>query len=94
MASEEPSLRIVAAEEVTIGVIDPVAPDAEATAKQCLADIKAGGEAAVRRYAEKFGDVAEGEPLVIGPDKLKAAFDLSSLQGCERPHAMNRATRS
>ena len=73
--AEEPCLRIVTADQVTVGVIDPVAPDAEATAKQCLADIKSGGEAAVRRYAEKFGDVAEGEPLVIGKDRMKAAFD-------------------
>ena len=89
--AEEPCLRIVTADQVTVGVIDPVAPDAEATAKQCLADIKSGGEAAVRRYAEKFGDVAEGEPLVIGKDRMQAAFD--GLPAAEREMLERTAAR-
>ena len=69
--SDVPMLPVVAPETVKIGVIDPVDPDAEATAKQCLADIKAQGEVALRMYAEKFGDVAKGGPLVLDKTAMK-----------------------
>jgi histidinol dehydrogenase len=73
-----PLLPIVAPETVKIGVIDPVDRDAEATARQCLADLKAEGEAALRRYAEKFGDIVEGGALVLDKAAMKAAFDTLS----------------
>ena len=73
-----PLLPIVAPETVQIGVIGPVDRDAEATARQCLADLKAEGEAALRRYAEKFGDIVEGGALVLDKAAMKAAFDTLS----------------
>ena len=73
--SDVPMLPVVAPETVKIGVIDPVYPDAEATAKQCLADIKAQGEVALRMYAEKFGDVPKGGPLVLDKTAMKEAYD-------------------
>lgn len=84
-------MRIVAPDEVTVGVIDPVAPDAAATAKACLAEIAAGGEAAVRKFAEKFGDVEAGAPLLIDKAAMKAAFD--ALDPATRDALERTATR-
>ena len=89
--AEEPTMRIVAPDEVTVGVIDPVAPDAAATAKACLAEIAAGGEAAVRKFAEKFGDVEAGAPLLIDKAGMKAAFD--ALDPATRDALERTATR-
>jgi hypothetical protein len=89
--AEEPTMRIVAPDEVTVGVIDPVAPDAAATAKACLAEIAAGGEAAVRKFAEKFGDVEAGAPLLIDKAAMKAAFD--ALDPATRDALERTATR-
>lgn len=73
--SEIPSLPIVDQADVKMGVINPIDPSAEVTARKCIADLKAEGEVALRRYAEKFGDIAEGEPLVLGKDEMRAAFE-------------------
>lgn len=80
----EPMLKVVTAAEVTVGVIDPIDAGAEATAKKCIADIRAGGEAAVLEYAYKFGDLKEGEAIVRDKAALKAAFDGLSAEdrGC------------
>lgn len=73
--SEIPSLPIIDQADVKMGVINPIDPSAEVTARKCIADLKAEGEVALRRYAEKFGDIAEGEPLVLGKDEMRAAFE-------------------
>lgn len=84
-------MRVVAPEEVTVGVIDPVAPDAAATAKACLAEVAASGESAVRKFAEKFGDIEAGAPLLLDKAVLKAAFD--ALDPTERDALERTAVR-
>jgi len=53
--------------------------------------VRSGGEAALRDYAERFGDVAEGGPLVIGRDGLEAA--LATLGEADRALLVRTAAR-
>lgn len=39
-----------------------------------MRDVRENGEAALRRHAEKLGDIAPGQPLVLDKAALKAAF--------------------
>ena len=55
-------------------VRDPVDEETLATAAQIVSAVRAGGVDAVRTYAERFGDVAVGAPLLVMPDKLNAAL--------------------
>ena len=51
--------------------------DAETLAgAQTIVDtVRDGGETALRQYANQFGERTADQPLVIGPDQLKAAAD-------------------
>ncbi len=44
-------------------------------AGEILAAVKAGGETAVREFAERFGDLPVGESLTVDKDTLQAAFE-------------------
>lgn len=46
-----------------------------AAAAAIVDEVRAGGEAALRAWGEKLGDVAPGAPLVLGKDALRAAFE-------------------
>jgi histidinol dehydrogenase len=56
--------------------------EAEEIASRIIADVSARGEAAVREWAEKLGELKPGESLVIGREGLEAA--LASLEPAER----------
>jgi phosphoribosyl-ATP pyrophosphohydrolase/phosphoribosyl-AMP cyclohydrolase/histidinol dehydrogenase len=56
--------------------------EAEETASLILSDVHARGEAAVREWAEKLGELAAGAPLVIGREGMEDA--LASLPREER----------
>ncbi|TNF37868.1 MAG: hypothetical protein EP329_01995, partial [Deltaproteobacteria bacterium] len=43
-------------------------------ARAIVEAVRDGGEAALRAHAERFGDIAEGAPLVIGREALEAAL--------------------
>lgn len=57
-------------------------PEAEEAASRILADVAARGEAGVRAWAERLGELGPGDPLVIGKEGLEAA--LASLPSEER----------
>lgn len=54
---------------------DPVDAETLAAAGQIVGEVRAGRDAALRRWAERLGDRAPGEPLVLGPDVMQAALD-------------------
>ena len=68
-------LRRITPNELPSGRRDPVDADTLAAAARIVGDVRDGGEAALRGYAERFGDIAVGAPLVFGPDVLAAARD-------------------
>jgi len=50
-------------------------PQAEEAAAKIIADVTSRGEAAVREWAEKLGDLAPGAKLVLGEEELSRALD-------------------
>jgi histidinol dehydrogenase len=56
--------------------------EAEEGAARIIADVAARGEAAVREWSEKLGELGPGDPLVIGRAGLEAA--LASLDPAQR----------
>ena len=56
--------------------------EAEETASRILSDVSSRGEAAVREWAEKLGELEAGDPLVMDRRALEAA--LASLPARER----------
>jgi len=57
-------------------------PEAEAQASRIVSDVEARGEAAVRDWAERLGELPPGAPLVLGRPALEAA--LASVGRAER----------
>ena len=53
---------------------EPVDATALAAAAEIVEQVRTGGEAALRKLAERFGDRRTGEPLVLGPPELAAAL--------------------
>jgi phosphoribosyl-ATP pyrophosphohydrolase/phosphoribosyl-AMP cyclohydrolase/histidinol dehydrogenase len=58
-------LRVIPAGEIGRGAADPVEPAAWDAVSPIVAAVRAEGAAAARRYGERFGEVAPGEPLVL-----------------------------
>ena len=54
---------------------DPVDSDTLAAAGQIVSAVRRGGDAALREWAERLGDRAPGEPLVLGPEVMQAALE-------------------
>ncbi|MCB9779074.1 MAG: histidinol dehydrogenase [Alphaproteobacteria bacterium] len=52
---------------------DPVDAETVAIAAAIVDDVRGGGEPALRRHAERLGDLAPGAPLVLGPDAMARA---------------------
>ena len=44
-------------------------------ANQIVNAVRDGGDVAIRKYAEQFGEREPGQHIVLGPEELKAAFD-------------------
>jgi histidinol dehydrogenase/phosphoribosyl-ATP pyrophosphohydrolase len=61
---------------------EPVDPATRAAAAAIVAEVRAGGDAALRRHAERFGELAAGAPLVLGRDALAEA--LADLDAADR----------
>ena len=58
---------------------DPVDPKARAVAEPIVEAIRTEGEPALRRYAEQFGEITPGAPLVLRRDvELLAAWQATS----------------
>jgi phosphoribosyl-ATP pyrophosphohydrolase/phosphoribosyl-AMP cyclohydrolase/histidinol dehydrogenase len=70
-------LRPVQASEIAQRRRSPVSPEADAVARPIVAAVQEGGAAAVREYAERFGELAPGgkAPLVLDRTALRSALD-------------------
>jgi phosphoribosyl-ATP pyrophosphohydrolase/phosphoribosyl-AMP cyclohydrolase/histidinol dehydrogenase len=76
------TLRRVLPEDVKKMNLDPVDDATRAQAGSIVAEVRAGGEAALLSLAARFGDLAPGAPHVLRRPALEAAF--LSLPGNER----------
>ena len=54
---------------------DPVDPKARLVAEPIVEAVKLEGEAAVRRYAEQFGEIAPGAQIAYTAAQLREAFE-------------------
>ncbi len=54
---------------------DPIDADTMATAASIVGAVRDGGEAALRAAAERFDELRPGDPLLLGPDVLRSAFE-------------------
>ena len=72
------SLRRIAAADIPAVRRNPVDRRAREVAEAIVEAVRDEGEAAVRRYAEKFGELAPGAPLVIMREELKKSYDAIS----------------
>lgn len=68
-------LRIIKPSDIPNDCSEPVDPDALATARKILDDVRTGGEAALRKHAERLGELKPGESIVVKPAELRAAFE-------------------
>lgn len=71
----EPLLRRLDADAVRRTLRPPVDDGTLDAARAIVSDVRTGGAAAVRSYAERFGERAAGEPLVLGAAEMAAAVD-------------------
>ncbi|MGI9103531.1 MAG: histidinol dehydrogenase [Terriglobales bacterium] len=55
-------------------------PRAEATSRRIVSSVRRGGDAALRRYAERFDDLGKRQALEVSPAELKQAFQSVSPQ--------------
>ncbi|NUQ36134.1 MAG: histidinol dehydrogenase, partial [Planctomycetaceae bacterium] len=69
----------------------PLEEQAIADARKIIADVRAEGEAALRRYGERFGDIEKGAPLFIERDQLQQA--LNTLPAAQRDLLKRTAER-
>lgn len=53
----------------------PVDVETLAGATKIVEEVRSQGEAAIRNYAEKFGERENGDTLIFGPEELKAAYE-------------------
>jgi len=68
-------LRRISPEDIQSVVRSVLESSAIESASRIIEQVRAQGEAAVRRYAERFGERAADEPLVIGRDAMRNALD-------------------
>lgn len=81
------TLRIVDADEIPSIRRDPVDRKTLDEATAIVDDVRHRGTDAVREYGERYGDIAPGDSLVIGPDELdeaRASLDSSQRRVLER----------
>jgi histidinol dehydrogenase len=70
-----PNLKRVSPEEAMTRRHEPNDQRTMLAAEEILQNVKRLGESAVRRHAERLGDLAPGAPLIIAREELKAALD-------------------
>lgn len=78
----EGKLRRVGLDEIADSRARARDPEAEEAASRIIADVSGRGEAAVREWAERLGDLAPGDPLVVERAALERA--LASIDGPTR----------
>ncbi|MCP4603741.1 MAG: histidinol dehydrogenase [Proteobacteria bacterium] len=66
-------LKLVTPDEVDSSRRDPVDRETLAAAQTIVEDVRTGGEAALRKHAERFGDIESGARLVVERKDLDAA---------------------
>lgn len=86
-----PMLQRVGPDQLPASRRDPVDPETLRAAAAIVSDIRTHGESALREYAERFGDLAPGAPLVLGRRELNTALD--SLPAAERDVLLRTADR-
>ena len=73
-------LRIVPESDVAPVRCDPVDAEALAAATKIVADVREGGEVALRAHAERLGDLEPDAPLVLGQTELDAAWQATPVE--------------
>jgi len=68
-------LKLRDANEIAAIRRDPIDAKACPVAKAIVDDVRARGEAALREYAVKFGEISDGDGLFVRRDELHRAFD-------------------
>ena len=68
-------LKRIAPEAARLNRNDPVDAVTLAKAAEIVQDVRENGEPALRRHAEKLGDLLPGAPLVLEPADLRAALE-------------------
>ncbi|MCB9741645.1 MAG: histidinol dehydrogenase [Alphaproteobacteria bacterium] len=86
-----PLLRSLSPEEVPLRRQEAVSAETLEQARALVEAVRAEGEPALRRLALRFGDLAEGDPLVLGPEACQAA--LEGLPAAERAALERSAAR-
>lgn len=67
-------LRKMAAREYVRGAVSAVDDDTVAKAAVIVREVRTGGDAALRGWAERLGDVAVGAELMVSAEALEAAY--------------------
>lgn len=70
-----PLLRQVSPDAIAGLARPPVSPSTLSAAGEIVGAVRQRGEAAVREFAERFGERARGEPLLLGRAEMRAALD-------------------
>ncbi|MEM1422376.1 MAG: histidinol dehydrogenase [Planctomycetota bacterium] len=68
-------LRRMSADEVVERRAHPVDAETIEGARVIVEGVRTGGEAALRGYAERFGERGSGDPLVLGPDAMRESLE-------------------
>jgi len=76
-------LKIIDKDSIPTHLHDPLDAQTLSTVAEILTNVKRDGENALREYAERFGDIQPGAPLILGKDELNAAFESLPAARCE-----------
>lgn len=84
MASEDKiTLRRITHDEITGLAPDPVDSQARGIAENVIHEVKTRGEAALREFSTKFGDIEEGASMLVNKQQLKEAAQALSAEDRE-----------
>lgn len=75
MKTTQPLLRRIKASEIERLIKPPVDAETLDGAQAIVDAVRDGGEQALRRYAERFGELAADQPLVLGRPEMQAALE-------------------
>ena len=68
-------LRRIALQDVARAIRQPTDRQTLASATEIVDAVRTRGAPALREYAERFGERAAQEPLVLGPNEMRAALE-------------------
>ncbi|MGB9686415.1 MAG: histidinol dehydrogenase, partial [Rectinema subterraneum] len=72
---EKYTLKRITIEEIPEPSMRLFDPEVDAVAIKAIEAVRSGGETALRRWVQEFDGLAEGAPLVIAREEMKAAYD-------------------